>query len=178
MHKRKFILAVALVAGLAGCGSQALEDYSGGQPELDLRAYLNGPLTASGIYFDHAGRADLRFVVDMEGTWQGDTVTLAEQFRYSDGRTDERVWTLRFQGDERFTGTADDVVGVASGMQTGNAAKMNYRLRIPREDDEIVVSMEDWFYLQEDGTLINRTKMRKFGVTVGELVIAFRKQPE
>jgi hypothetical protein len=38
--------------------------------------------------------------------------------------------------------------------------------------------MEDWFYLQDDGTLINRTKMRKFGLTVGELVIAFRKQPE
>jgi hypothetical protein len=70
------------------------------------------------------------------------------------------------------------VVGEALGMQTGNAAKMTYRLRIPREGDEIVVSMEDWFYLQDDGTLINRTKMRKFGVTVGELVIAFRKQPE
>jgi len=178
LQKRKFILALAVVAGLAGCGSQALEDYSGGQPELDLRAYLNGPLTASGIFFDRAGRAELRFVVDMEGTWQGNTGTLAERFRYSDGRTDERVWTLRFQDEERFTGTADDVVGEALGMQTGNAAKMTYRLRIPREDDEIVVSMEDWFYLQDDGTLINRTTMRKFGVMVGELVIAFRKQPE
>ena len=63
-------------------------------------------------------------------------------------------------------------------MQTGNAATMTYRLRIPREDGEIVVSMEDWFYLQDDGTLINKTKMRKYGLTVGELVIAFRKQPE
>jgi hypothetical protein len=157
MQKRKFILALAVVTGLAGCGSQALEDYAGGQPELDLRDYLNGSLTASGIFFDRA---------------------LAEQFRYSDGRTDQRVWTLRFQDDARFTGTADDVVGEALGMQSGNAAKMTYRLRIPREDDEIVVSMEDWFYLQDDGTLINRTKMRKFGVMVGELVIAFRKQPE
>ena len=178
MLKRKFILALAVVAGLAGCGSQALDDYAGGQPELDLREYLDGTLTASGIFFDRAGRAKLRFVVDMEGSWQGESGTLAEQFRYSDGRTDERVWTLRFQGDERFTGTANDVVGEASGMQTGNAAKMTYRLRIPREDNEIVVSMEDWFYLQDDGTLINRTKMRKFGFTVGELVIAFRKQPE
>jgi len=178
MLKRKFLFALAVVAGLGGCSSQVLEGYSGGQPELDLREYLNGSLTASGVFFDRTGRADLRFVVDMEGTWRGNIGTLAEQFRYNDGRTDERIWTLRFQDDERFFGTADDVVGEASGMQAGNAAQMTYDLRIPREDDEIVVSMEDWFYLLDDGTLINRATMRKFGVMVGELVIAFRKKPE
>ena len=178
MRKSNTAAALAIVAGLAGCSSQAIEDYAGETPRLDLREYLDGPLTASGVFFDHAGRADLRFVVDMEGSWDGDTGTLAERFRYSDGRTDERVWTIRFEGDERFTATAHDVVGYAKGAQRGNAAMMEYRLRIPRDGDEIVVSMEDWLYLQEDGTLINRTKMRKFGLTVGELVVAFRKQPE
>ena len=52
---------------------------------------------------------------------------------------------------------------------------MTYRLRIPRGESEIVVSMEDWLYLQENGTLINRARMRKFGFPVGELIIAFRK---
>ena len=63
----------------------------------------------------------------------------------------------------------------AEGEQRGNAARMTYRLRIPRGEGEIVVSMEDWLYLMQDGTLINRTKMRKFGLPVGELVVAFRK---
>lgn len=177
MQKRKTAAALAVIAGLAGCGSQALEDYAGETPRLDLREYLSGPLTASGIFFDHAGRADLRFTVDMEGSWDGSTGTLAERFRYSDGRTDERIWTIRFDGDENFTATAHDVVGEAKGGQQGNAAMMEYRLKIPRDGDEIVVSMEDWLYLQEDGTLINRAKMRKFGLTVGELVITFRKLP-
>ena len=52
---------------------------------------------------------------------------------------------------------------------------MTYRLRIPRGDGEIVVSMEDWLYLQDDGTLINRARMRKLGLPVGELIVAFRK---
>jgi len=176
--KRSTAAALAIIAGLAGCGSQALEDYADETPPLDLREYFDGPLTASGIFFDHAGRADRRFVVDMEGSWDGNTGTLAERFRYSDGRTDERVWTIRFEDDERFTATAHDVVGEAKGGQRGNAAMMQYRLRVPRDGDEIVVSMEDWLYLQEDDTLINRTTMRKFGLTVGELVVTFRKERE
>jgi len=177
LRKSKIVAAVSVIAGLAGCGSQALDDYAGETPTLDLREYLDGSLSASGIFFDRAGRADMRFVVEMEGSWDGDTGTLAERFRYSDGHSDERVWTIRFQDDGRFTATAHDVVGEARGGQRGNAAMMRYRLRIPRNGDEVVVSMEDWLYLQEDGTLINRTKMRKFGLTVGELVVAFRKVP-
>ncbi len=179
MRAGKFALALLAAVGLSACGSQKLEDYSAETPTLDLREYLNGPLTASGVFFGLSDRAELRFVVDMEGTWEGKIGTLAEQFRYSDGKTEERIWTIRFQDDERFTATAADVEGEAVGGQSGNAATMSYRLRLPRDDgDEIVVSMEDWFYLQEDGTLINRAEMSKYGVTVGELIVVFRKSPE
>lgn len=178
MKKSNVAVAVAVIASLAGCGSQVLDDYAAETPRLDLREYLNGPLTASGIFFDYAGRADLRFIVDMDGSWNGNTGTLSERFRYSDGQTDERIWTIRFTDDQRFTATAHDVVGEATGGQKGNAAMMKYRLRIPRDGKEVVVSMEDWLYLQEDGTLINRSKMRKFGLSVGELVVTFRKLPQ
>lgn len=167
--------ALALAAGLAGCASQTLDDFNGATPTLDLRAYLDGPLAASGVFFDRSGRANIQFVVEMRGAWNGDEGTLTERFRYSDGRLDQRVWTIRFHDDRRFTATAHDVVGEAEGEQNGNAAVMRYRLRIPRESGEVVVSMEDWLYLQEDGSLINRTRMSKYGVTVGELVVAFRK---
>ncbi|MEM7188437.1 MAG: DUF3833 domain-containing protein [Pseudomonadota bacterium] len=170
--------ALALLATLAGCGGQVLDDYVDEQPKLDLRTYLSGPLEASGIFFDRAGRADLRFVVDMTGTWEGNTGTLAETFRYSDGRSDERTWTITFSDDKNFTATAHDVVGQAVGGQTGNTAMMSYTLRIPRGDSTVDVSMEDWLYLQEDGTLINRTTMSKFGIRVGELFVTFRKLPE
>ncbi|MCL5776546.1 DUF3833 domain-containing protein [Limibaculum sp. FT325] len=168
--------ALALVALLAGCAGQRLEDYAAETPRLDLREYLDGPLQASGIFFGRSGRADLRFTVDMVGSWDGNTGTLEEDFVYSDGRTERRVWTLTFADDEAFTGTAHDVEGQAVGRQSGSAATMTYRLRLTREGgDEITVSMEDWFYLLEDGTLINRARMSKFGITVGELIVTFRK---
>lgn len=175
MPTRNLAAALGLAAALAGCGGPTLEHHAGQAPRLDLRDYLDGPLTASGMFFDHAGRPSLAFTVDMEGSWQGDTGTLAERFTYSDGTTDTRTWTIRFADANSFRATAHDVVGAASGEQRGNAARITYRLRVPRGEGETVVSMEDWLYLMQDGTLINRTKMRKFGLPVGELVVAFRK---
>lgn len=36
--------------------------------------------------------------------------------------------------------------------------------------------MEDWFYLLADGTLVNRARMSKFGLPVGQLFVTFRKE--
>jgi hypothetical protein len=175
---RKIGALAAVLAGLAGCGSQTIEDYAAEGPTLDLRDYLNGPLEASGVFIGPGGGVDRRFVVDMDGTWDGDTGTLTENFRYGDGGAEQRVWTLRFEDDRRFTATAGDVEGEAVGEQRGNAATMTYRLRLPRGDGDLVVSMEDWFYLLENGTLINRAQMRKFGLPVGEVIVVFRKPSE
>lgn len=172
---RRTVLAGLLLISLAACGRQALEDYASETPRLDLREYLSGSLDATGIFFDRTGRAAVRFTVEIDGRWTGDEGTLDERFRYSDGRSETRTWKIRFADDTRFTATAGDTVGEATGAQTGNAATMRYRLRIPREQGEVVVSMEDWFYLQADGTLINRATMRKFGLTVGEVLVVFRK---
>ena len=176
MPLRSLAAAFSVAAFLMGCAGPSLERHAGQEPRLDLREYLDGPLTASGMFFDYAGRPSLSFTVDIEGSWDGDEGTLEERFTYDDGRTDERIWSIRFVDENRFVATADDAVGEARGEQRGNAARMTYRLRVPRGDGEIVVSMEDWLYLLEDGTLINRAQMRKFGLPVGELVIAFRKE--
>ncbi len=176
--RKTSVALIAAAAAVAACAQPKLDDYAGGTPRLDLRTYLDGALTASGVFFGRGGRADLRFVAEMTGAWNGDVGTLSERFVYDDGRTDERVWTIAYTDEDSFTATAHDVVGQAVGAQSGNAARMTYRLLVPRGDDEVEVSMEDWFYLLEDGTLINRARMSKFGFTVGELVVAFRKASE
>ncbi len=157
-------------------GAQGVGDYADATPVLDLRDYLNGPLTASGVFFGLSGRAERRFTVDMAGRWSGSKGRLEEYFRYNDGEIGRRRWDLTFRDDRTFTATAHDVEGMAEGAQCGNAAVMHYRLRVPRAKGDIVVSMEDWFYLMDDGTLINRARMSKFGLKVGELCVSFRKR--
>lgn len=176
MKKKITALCASLLYVLTGCSSVTVEDYAANTPKLDIRQYLNGKLEAWGVLFDTSGKADLHFHVTMVGSWQGNVGTLKENFVYSDGRKDERIWTITFTDDTNFTATAHDVEGVAVGSQAGNAANMRYVLNAVRSNgDTITLSMDDWLYLVDDKTLVNRTKMRKFGLTVGELMIAFKK---
>ena len=158
-------------------GAQSVEAYAPGEPVLDLREYLSGALIASGVFFGLSGRVERRFVANMHGAWNGNTGTIDERFSFADGEVTDRIWTMTFAEDSAFTATAHDVVGNAVGRQSGNAATMRYRLRVPRGKGEIVVGMEDWFYLLNDGTLINKARMSKFGLKVGELVVSFRRSP-
>jgi hypothetical protein len=175
---KKLCAAVSSLAFLmSGCTSLTTQDYAANTPKLDIRQYLNGPLEAWGILYDISGKADLQFYVTMTGKWKGNVGTLEEHFTYSDGRKDERVWTITFSDDHNFTASAHDVLGTAKGTQHGNAANMQYVLNAKRSNgDTIALSMDDWLYLMNEKVLINRTKMRKFGFTVGELVITFNKQ--
>ena len=174
---KKLCSALSSVAFLlSGCSSITTDYYAKNTPKLDIRHYLNGPLEAWGILYDIEGKADLQFHVTMRGTWKGNTGTLDEHFVYSDGRKDQRVWTIQFTDDNHFTATAHDVIGSAEGSQNGNTVNMKYMLNAKRASGStITLSMDDWMYLLDDKTLINRTRMRKLGLTVGELVITFRK---
>ena len=49
----------------------------------------------------------------LDGSAAGAELTLDETFRFSDGETDRRVWTITRAGDGRFTGTAGDILGEA-----------------------------------------------------------------
>ncbi len=155
-------------------GSQRLESYATERPILDLRGYLSGPVTASGIFSGISGRVERRFTIDLAGRWSGNRGMVEERFRYDDGTGGERVWRLVFSNDRNFTATAHDLEGEATGAQSGNAAVMRYRMLVPRSKGGVIVEMEDWFYLVEDGTLINRARMSRFGLKVGEIVAAFR----
>ncbi len=169
------LLALA-AALLAACASVTPADYAGAKPPLDLRAYFDGKVDAWGIVQDRSGLVIKRMTVEMTCTWTGDTGVLDERFTYADGTKETRVWTLRKQGD-RYTGTAADVVGEAKGVATGNALQWRYVLEAKREDGgTIQLDMDDWMWLVDEKTLVNKTSFSKFGVKFGEVTIFFRKR--
>lgn len=170
---RIYMMAAAWM--LAGCSSTSVKDYAEQKPRLDIREYLNGDLEAWGAVINMDGSADPQFYVKMKGEWNGNQGTLDEQFTYSTGEEKHRRWTFNVTDDHHFTGTASDVVGEGVGKQYGNAVNMRYILTVPHDGSTIDLSMDDWLYRIDDTHVINRTEMRKFGIKVGELVIAFHK---
>ena len=53
---------------------------------------------------------------DITGTLSGNTLTLVEEFDYSDGATETRTWEIDVLGDGMYRGTANDVPGIAEGQ--------------------------------------------------------------
>ena len=111
----------------------------------------------------------------MVGRWDGDTGVLEEDFTWSDGATERRVWTFRKIDEHTYSGTAGDVVGEARGEAFGNALRWRYTLALPWNDGTINVALDDWMWLVQDDVLINRSEIRKFGLRVGEVTIFFQK---
>jgi hypothetical protein len=177
--KRRHLLAAAAVslATLVGCaGAPQPADYAAEKPLLDLKTYLNGELDAHGIFTDRSGKVVRRFVVQMTGTWTGDEGILDERFTYSDGKTERRVWRLKDEGGGRWSGRADDVVGVAEGRAAGNALNWRYTLSLPVDGKVYEVQFDDWMYLIDERVMLNKAVMSKFGFTLGEVTLSFTKR--
>ena len=173
---RKALAAtMASVALLLGCASPVPADYAAEQPALDLKTYFNGPLVAHGLFTDRSGMVVRRFTVQMTGTWQGNQGTLDERFTYSDGKTERRVWKLTDEGQGRYSGRADDVVGVAQGQAAGNALNWRYTLALPVDGKVYEVQFDDWMYLMDERVMLNKAVMSKFGLRLGEVTLSFYK---
>jgi Protein of unknown function (DUF3833) len=161
---------------LAGCANAPTPgDYARETPTLDLRSYFNGPLTAHGLFTDRSGKVVRRFTVKITGTWTGNEGVLDEDFTYSDGEKQRRVWRLTDLGEGRFSGRADDVVGVAVGQAAGNALNWRYTLALPVDGRVWHVQFDDWMVLMDQRVMLNRAVMSKFGITLGEVTLAFSK---
>jgi hypothetical protein len=176
MKRRVACFAVlTAIAGVSGCAGPSPGDYAAEMPALDLKQYLNGELIAHGVFTDRSGKVVRRFVVDITGKWEGGQGTLDERFRYSDGKTERRVWRITDEGSGRFSGRADDVVGVAQGQAAGNALNWRYTLALPVDGKPIEVQFDDWMFLVDDHVMLNKAAMSKFGVHLGDVTLSFRK---
>ena len=153
-------------------------DYAGEQPALDLKTYFNGTVDAWGMFQDRSGKVIKRFTVVMHCTWDGDTGTLDEDFTYSDGTTQKRVWTLKKVGENRYIGTAGDVIGEADGRTGGNTLNWKYVLALPVDGKVYHVNFDDWMYQMDENVMLNRAVMSKFGIRLGEVTLSFRKRPQ
>lgn len=172
----RLLALLALALSLTSCGSVDVDHYANQQPSLDLVQFFSKPVKAWGIFQKRSGEVAKRFEVDVQSHREGNNLILDERFLYSDGTRERRVWTLTPQGDGHWRGRAGDVVGEATGQVAGNALRWRYRLSLPVDGSVYEVSMDDWMYLMDDDTLINRTSMSKFGVEVGQVTLLFRRQ--
>jgi len=167
-------LATAFLIILAAC-SVTPDEYKDETPVMDMKTYFNGKIEAWGLFQNYREKVVKRFHVSMTGKWENNKGTLDERFTYSDGSTQRRVWSLVRIDKNNYSGTADDVVGEARGVAYGHALRWQYTMALPVDDDIYHVQFDDWMYLIDENTVINRSVMSKFGVDLGEVILVFIK---
>ncbi|MEO1536886.1 MAG: DUF3833 family protein [Pseudomonadota bacterium] len=177
-----FLLGIAATAGVVWLVSrqfdflaQTPDDYGDG-PEFDIREVLNGPLRCDGIIYGPTGRVASRFTAKFDAEWDGNSGVMREHFFYDSGSEQHREWRLAVGEDGRITADADDLVGSGGGSQHGSGVRLAYRIKLPEGGGGHELDVVDWMYLLENGTIMNRSQFRKFGLKVGELVATMRPE--
>jgi hypothetical protein len=173
---RRFYVGLACMWALVGCDTMSIETFSNGRPKFVLENYFDGDTSAWGIVEDRFGNVKRQFIVDINGVWDGETLILKEDFLFDDGEKSFREWKITKNADGTYKGTADDVIGIAKGVASGNTLNWSYVLDLKIGDNSSIrVKLDDWMFLQPGGVLLNKAKMSKFGINLGQILISFSK---
>ena len=171
---RLFFLLLTLT--LLSCASDMnLKNFENETPKFVLEDYFDGKTKAWGMFHDRFGNLKRSFKVDITGTIDNNTLTLDEKFIYNDGEKESRIWSIKILGNNKYSGTADDVIGEATGISSGNALNWKYKLNLKVKESTVAVDFDDWMFLQDDNILMNRAEVKKWGIVLGVVSITFKK---
>jgi hypothetical protein len=173
----KFKIALfSVLILLSACGIKG-ENYIEMEPPLLLEEFFDGTVKAWGIVQDRSGNIVNRFDVVIEGKWDGNKGVLDELFTYYDtGKTETRIWKITKIDDMQYEGTAGDIIGTAKGKAYGNAVYWTYEMDVSVDDSSYRLTFEDWIWAMNDGVVVNRSYLKKFGITFAEVTIFMQRQ--
>jgi len=136
---------------------------------FDFIEFFTGPRRVSGWFSDRFGNVRRHFCGDFVGTVRDDGVLVLDEYLlYSDGMVETRVWHVSIDDQGNFKAVSDSLVGEAKGVQKGNALNIKYVMNVQIDPTtQWQLSMNDFMFLQPDGSLHNITHVKKYGVRIG-----------
>jgi hypothetical protein len=151
-------------------------DYATTDPEFDLFTFFEGEQQAWGIFIDRFGKLRKRFQVSIKGSIEKDLLTLDESFIYDDSTTEERTWLIKRIDKHQYVGSANEIVGKAQGESYGSALQWQYQMDLNIDGTDWRVHFNDWMFLLDQNTMVNKAVVTKLGVKLGEVILFFRKE--
>lgn len=168
------LIAIFMKSRYVSFWAQNPNDYADHGPQFDIREQLNGPIVCEGMIYGPTGKVTSRFTANFEASWNGNVGVMKEVFHYDSGNVQNREWKLTLGNDGAIKAEAADVIGAGTGQQKGSAVLLNYRIKLSKEAGGHVLDTTDWMYLMSNGSIMNRSQFRKFGIKVAELVATMR----
>ena len=166
---------LALVMLLSSCAMKPPPPDNLGDAFV-LERDLIGQTVATGGFSAIDG-TDKQFVAYIDGSWDGEVVTLVEDFEYADGLKERKTWVLTKLPNGEFSGVREDVVGTARGYQDGKVFRLEYTMAPPKEDGTPGREMKfrDVIAKQADGTIINNATVGLWGLKVATVSLVMER---
>jgi hypothetical protein len=95
-----------------------------------LEKFFAGDLVAEGNFTNLWTGEKRGMTVAMKGRWDGVTLTLKEDFVYSDGEQAQKTWVFTKLGEGRYAGEREDVVGEATVAKAEDDITLAYTAKI------------------------------------------------
>ena len=176
---RRAAAALAAVLIPFGAGASRAADLPAAVPHgrLVLEEFFRGDLVAEGVFTNTRDGTTRGLKVKMRGDWDGKTLTLVEDFVYSDGEKDRKTWRFTKVAEGRYTGTREDVVGTADIRQRGNDVLLDYTARVTTKDGSVYnIRFADVLTLTGPRTVLNTADLTAYWFfEVGKVRLNIRK---
>lgn len=166
--KRSRIASVGFALALLSFSTPAFSEG------FSLEGYFSGKTSATGS-FSAINGTKRKFAVDLFGKWNGKTLTLLEVFAYDDGQRDRKTWRFEKIAKNKYRGTREDVVGQTLVTISGDTARFTYLVDLDPTDKTNLVRFHDTMRLRDDGTVLNKALVTKFGLPVALTRVEFQR---
>jgi hypothetical protein len=175
---RAVVALTALALVLSGCHSEVPVAAFANAPAFDPVQFFTGHTHSWGVEEDRSGAPKGAVTTDCVGTATGsDGLHIVQHLTLPDGTQQTRDWHLQRVAPDRYEGTANDMVGTATGEVHGRSFHWIWTLTTSPGNPLLNVTMDQWMYLMDDGAMVNRTTIRKFGIIVAEVTEQFDRMP-
>ena len=143
-------------------------------PQLDPVRFFTGHVRSWGVLEDRSGQPTSIITTDCTGVAEGpDGLHMVQRLQLGAEAPTTRDWHMRRIAPGRYQATANDMVGQASGEASGRAFHWQWTLALSPGNSLKNVTMDQWWYLEADGSLLNRTTISKLGYIAAEVTEHF-----
>lgn len=168
-----FILAAAFVGACTAEPAPAPPERGAA---FDPIAFFDGHTHSWGVIESRSGAPTESIVTDSRAERDATgRLRMVQILTFQDGMTQRRDWVLWRSGPDRFDATANDMEGTAKGEATGRMFHWTWVWARSPGNPLMNVTMNQWMYRMDDGSVTIRTTVTKFGFIVAEVTEQFTR---
>ena len=144
-------------------------------PQLSLESFFSTKVIANGymtFFYPIKKIKDIKII--FSGKFKNNTLILNENYQDND-TTSIRIWSFKRKSKNSYIGKEKNVVGNINVFLKGNKLSMKYKFKTNYKKFFFKVTVNDSMYLIDKHTLINKTIISKYGLTIAESLLIYKK---